>query len=203
MNEIKTVVFDYGGVISQPQDVKLFEKLRDILGDTTDTFDNVYREMRNDYDAGKISAGEYWQLIAEKLQSKKLSDAEIEELTALDVKSWAVINSGAIKLIDELKNKKIKLGILSNMTFDSLTPVMNSEWIKYFDVRVFSCEEKICKPDRRIYEILVERISEKPENILFIDDVEANIESAKKTGLNAILFTNLNKLAENLSTFFK
>ena len=44
------------------------------------------------------------------------------------------------------------------------------------------------KPESRIYELTLERISEPAESCLFIDDVLVNIEGARKAGLNAVHF---------------
>lgn len=53
---------------------------------------------------------------------------------------------------------------------------------------VASAEELVCKPDRRIYEILLERYGLCAENCLFVDDLPANIEGAKAVGMHGYVF---------------
>ena len=85
----------------------------------------------------------------------------------------------------------MKLSILSNMNFEFLEYLIKKEkWFKYFDNRVFSCEINLIKPDEEIYKFILKQISEQPENVLFIDDSESNILTAKKLGMNTIHFKN-------------
>ncbi len=58
----------------------------------------------------------------------------------------------------------------------------------YFDGYVFSAQEKLMKPDRRIYERLIARYILNPEESIFIDDLKANTDAAKKLGMLAFTF---------------
>lgn len=53
---------------------------------------------------------------------------------------------------------------------------------------VASAEEKVCKPDRRIYEILLERYGLSAEDCLFVDDLLANVEGARAAGMQGYHF---------------
>jgi putative hydrolase of the HAD superfamily len=53
---------------------------------------------------------------------------------------------------------------------------------------VYSHEEGMEKPDRRIYEITCERLSLAPPEVLFLDDVEAYVEGARAVGMHAVLY---------------
>jgi FMN phosphatase YigB (HAD superfamily) len=44
------------------------------------------------------------------------------------------------------------------------------------------------KPNREIYEKLIEKLKCKPEEILFIDDKEKNVNSAIDLGINGIVY---------------
>ena len=56
------------------------------------------------------------------------------------------------------------------------------------DVIIYSHEEGVAKPDQRIYEITCERLSARPEEMVFLDDVERNVAAAIAYGIHAILF---------------
>lgn len=56
------------------------------------------------------------------------------------------------------------------------------------DVAIYTHEEGIRKPEPRIYAILCERLGLRPEEIVFLDDVEANVAAARALGIHAILF---------------
>lgn len=51
---------------------------------------------------------------------------------------------------------------------------------------------KICKPDERIFRLTVEKLAVKAEECLYVDDRRDNLEGARKTGMNTILFNSRN-----------
>ena len=56
------------------------------------------------------------------------------------------------------------------------------------DLIIYSHEEGIAKPDPRIYTLACERLGVQPAEMVFLDDVEANVASARACGIHAILF---------------
>jgi len=56
------------------------------------------------------------------------------------------------------------------------------------DLIVYSHEEGMNKPDRRLYERAWRRLGVQPEEMLFLDDAEPNILAARECGVHAILF---------------
>ena len=55
---------------------------------------------------------------------------------------------------------------------------------------IVSAEEQVTKPDRRIYEIALERTGLAPRDLLFIDDSPANIAAADALGFHTHLFND-------------
>ena len=58
------------------------------------------------------------------------------------------------------------------------------------DVIVYSHEAGISKPDPRIYHLACDRLGIRPEEMIFLDDVEANVAAARDLGAHGILFTS-------------
>jgi putative hydrolase of the HAD superfamily len=58
------------------------------------------------------------------------------------------------------------------------------------DLIVYSHEEGMSKPDRRIYERTWQRLGVQPQEMIFLDDVERNILAARECGVHAMLFEN-------------
>lgn len=69
-----------------------------------------------------------------------------------------------------------------------------------FDGILFSAEEKLMKPQREIYERLFEKYGLKPEECLFIDDLQLNIDGAKACGMDGYCFADrdVERLKEEL-----
>jgi epoxide hydrolase-like predicted phosphatase len=65
------------------------------------------------------------------------------------------------------------------------------------DLIVYSHEEGMNKPDRRIYERTWQRLGVQPHEMIFLDDVEPNVLAACECGIHAILFhDNAQAIAE-------
>jgi FMN phosphatase YigB (HAD superfamily) len=58
------------------------------------------------------------------------------------------------------------------------------------DVAIYTHEEGIHKPDPRIFAITSERLGIPPSEIVFLDDLPANVDAARACGFQAILFTS-------------
>lgn len=95
----------------------------------------------------------------------------------------------AIPWIQELKAKGYKVFFLSN--YSDFLIRSNPESLmfrEYMDGGVFSCEEHLIKPEAAIYKRLCEKYSLIPEETLFIDDIQANIDAAMALGIKGIRF---------------
>ena len=66
------------------------------------------------------------------------------------------------------------------------------------DLIIYSHEEGIEKPDRRIFELTCERLGVQPEEIVFLDDFAPHVAAARELGIHAILFQNTNQAIGNI-----
>lgn len=91
-----------------------------------------------------------------------------------------------VALLAELKAAGRRCLALSNMEPEMFVlrqrrfPFMN-----WFDGYVISGFERVAKPDRRIFEILLERHRLTPESTVFVDDSLPNVEAARQLGIRA------------------
>lgn len=201
MNKIiKGVIFDFGGVISYPQNQGYIGKILKLLNlNDLDSFQNVYRVFRVDYDSGLISGPEFWTKIINHFNLTP-TDAKIRDLIELDVLSWTVINQETVDYIKYLQSKHIKLAVLSNMIYDALCYIKRKHnWLSCFDHSVFSCDLKICKPQAAIYEYCLSQMGLEPDECVFIDDSQENLDAAAKCGINTLRFENIELLKSALN----
>jgi len=202
MKNIKTIVYDYGGVISKKQNKELIHKMCKILNIPAQQFFSFYAKERKDYDSALIDAKTYWNRTI-KLMDRQIELKDMDKLIEFDIKSWLDMNKETIEYIQSIKDK-IRLAILSNITFEVLEEIKNLYWIHYFDTKIFSCEEKVSKPDNKIYNICLKKVKVEPQHILFIDDSKANLDAAQKMGINILKFTdceNMKNTIENEYVF--
>ena len=65
---------------------------------------------------------------------------------------------------------------------------------KVFDVRVFSAEEGVRKPDPEIYMRALSRLGVAPQEAIFVDDRLKNVQGARQLGMQAIQFTDSDRV---------
>jgi putative hydrolase of the HAD superfamily len=104
------------------------------------------------------------------------------------------------RIVIQLKGVRKRLGLLSNTSVDHF------EWCRerfgvirhLFDVYILSYEARSMKPDRKIYEIAIEKAGVPAEKIFYTDDREENVAAAKQLGIDAVLFTDAGQLLRDL-----
>jgi 2-haloacid dehalogenase len=108
---------------------------------------------------------------------------------------------GTVEIFRDLKSlNKHKLLALSNWSHEKFAITRpRFEFLSWFDGIVLSGEEKIVKPDPRLYRILLERHDVSPSRAVFIDDVQKNLDAASGLGIHTVLFTNPSEVRRRLT----
>ncbi len=107
--------------------------------------------------------------------------------------------------INELHAKGFKVYILSNYgktAFEACTK-KRLKFVPLVDGKVISYELKIVKPQKEIYESLLNKYSLKADECLFFDDRAVNVEGAERVGIHAILFKNIDQAKADLEEAVK
>ena len=97
---------------------------------------------------------------------------------------------GAKEFCESAKTKGYRLFVLSNANdkfydyFERLLP------LSFFDGGVVSSDIKIIKPDKRSFQYVLDTYHLQPEECLFIDDSQGNVEVARVLGMQAHQFKN-------------
>ncbi|HVW76828.1 MAG TPA: HAD family phosphatase [Alloacidobacterium sp.] len=196
---IRAVIFDYGMVLSHPQEPSALNNLLTITGLDRSTFDSHYWTHRHAYDMGKLNGRTYWQQFAQDA-AIELTATDIERLIENDVLMWCTINEPMLEWAQSLAEAGFRIGILSNMGEETLS-YMRQEfaWLGDFHHHTWSCELGIAKPDPAIYTYTCEKLDIAPNEAVFLDDKIENVEAARHVGLHAIQFRNIAQLREELS----
>jgi putative hydrolase of the HAD superfamily len=194
------VAFDYGNVLSQPQDSTLAARLQSLSGLTPEEFDRQYWRFRPAYDRGGLSAASYWGSV---IDDTEISDPE--RLTALvetDVASWLHLDEAMMAWVGDLTGAGVTSAILSNMPREVLDGMRRhrASVLQQFAVTVMSCEVGSIKPDTPIYERLLHDLGTAASRVLFIDDREENVAAAAGLGMHGIHFTSRDRLWQTLES---
>lgn len=186
---ITTIVFDIGNVLINWEREHLYKKIFTDKKQMQWFLDNVCTwEWNEQQDGGKKIA----VAVAEKIAEFPEYEKEIRMFyNRFDEMIGGAIES-TVNVLRQLKeNGNYNLYVLSNWSEETWPKVSSSyPFLSWFDGLVISGKEKTNKPKADIYEILTTRYNKQPNEIVFIDDRQINLDTAQDLGWNTILFTN-------------
>jgi putative hydrolase of the HAD superfamily len=190
VNAIGGVILDYGGVIID-EDPSTFDAMGRPFGfepgQVWSAFHDIpeYRPSR----VGAISRREFREAVRRSLGRLRGDDAADRVLDAVTAyyRSQPPIAPVMIELLDILR-ERARLGLLSNAPRGSTRRLEESGVAARFDAVVCSGDVGVAKPDIGAYQLVSERLGLAPEACLFVDDLEANVQAARASGMHAHLY---------------
>jgi putative hydrolase of the HAD superfamily len=200
---LRAVVFDYGNVLCQPQQPSDVEVMATVCGLPVARFQQLYWKLRVPYDRGELNGEAYWAAVAAE-HGRVLDGQQVSELTTLDAKSWSRPNRATIEWVKQLRRAGLGLGILSNMPFEISRYLMaHCEWLALFDSFTFSCDVGQVKPDPAIYQICLKKLKLAAAEVLFLDDIAANVEGACALGIHGLIFDTVEQTVARVKQRFE
>jgi 2-haloacid dehalogenase len=194
---ITSVVFDLGNVLVDWDPRYLYRRLFNNDEDAVNKFlsEVCTPQWNMARDRGSSFAEGEAQLIArfpEKADLIRAWKIHYNEMMKGDIE-------GSVTILGELRAQGIPLYALTNWSAETF-PIGRERFafFGWFRGIVVSGEEKIAKPDARIYQILINRFNLDAYKTLFIDDRQENIDAAKVLGFKTIHFTNPDDLRKRL-----
>lgn len=190
---IKAIVFDMGGVLidlDYDRCVAAYKALG--FEEICDYLDPCHQKgIYGDMESGKASEDEFYDFFLSKCHAGT-TRADIDAC----MKSFYDGPSEKTgSLLRGLKQKGYGIYMLSNNN-PIMMRICDSDFKKvgigisdFFDQAFISSSMKMMKPDAAIFNEAIRRIGLKAEELLFIDDSPVNVEAARKSGMNAILYT--------------
>jgi putative hydrolase of the HAD superfamily len=190
MSQIQAILFDYGMVLSAPQDPAAWQRMLTVTGLAEDVFHREYWAHRHAYDRGDLKGHAFWNRIATGA-GIFLTPDQLIALTEADTDLWGQLNLPMLDWVQRLQHAGIRTGILSNMP-DAMEAGLRARhsWIEAFDHLTWSHALNLAKPEPEIYLHAAEGLKTPPANILFIDDRHENIDAALAIGMQAIQYTD-------------
>ncbi len=143
---------------------------------------------------GKISEEDFWR----KLRDDNKWDIKVKELKEIVRKNFREIE-GTREIIEKLRKKGYKLGLLSVHAWEWVAHCEKEfDYHRLFHSVLYSFEIEVCKPEKRAYELMLEKIRSRADECLFIDDNPDNSAAAEKIGIKAMLFESAKQLEGEL-----
>ena len=186
---IRNVVFDLGRVMVE-FDPAAYIRTFGFSEETNEAlFSIVFGPDWNLHDRGDYLRIE--DLCAALVQRHPEYAAEIRAVLKGDWVKIHYLKTETADYLKELKARGYRIYLLSNRSVESYEYISKYDFFRYVDGGVFSYQENACKPEEKIYRVLLGRYGLKPEETVFLDDNPANIEAALSFGIRGVLFTDI------------
>lgn len=202
MNKIKNIIFDYGNVIFELDFERLKVEFSDLgIKEVATIFAHSGQSLLFDqFDKGKIDGAGFREGVRSLAKMENLTDEAIN-------RAWNSLLIGVPKgnheLLLRLKTK-YRTFLLSNnneIHYSSiLTHLKNDYDLEsnsiFFEKDYYSHLMGMRKPNRDIFEQVIDEQGLVPEETLFIDDSPQHLETASQLGLKTVLFDKPKELKE-------
>jgi epoxide hydrolase-like predicted phosphatase len=192
---IRAVVFDIGGVLEITPDLGVDRRWEARLGLAPGEMGERMGDVWTGGGLGTITLDGVHQATRDRL------GLDEQQLTALMADMWRqYLGTANTELIEYARGlrPRYRTGILSN----SFVGAREREQAAYgfedlVDDIVYSHEAGMAKPDPRIYALVCERLGARPEETVFLDDVEMCVTGARDAGIHAVHYRdNAQAIAE-------
>jgi putative hydrolase of the HAD superfamily len=202
---IKNIVFDLGNVLLNldfDASIKAFHAIglrNDVLDNQQAYSDPIFYAL----EVGKVSPGEFREQVRKVLKNPDATDQQIDD-------AWYAmildIPENRVKTVQQL-SKNYKVYLFSNTNQIHIERLHKSfkseygiEFSSLFEKDFYSHEIHERKPDLSSFEKVIELSGVKPDETLFVDDLEKNILAAQQAGLQTFWLKNGLEMAEIFSS---
>jgi 2-haloacid dehalogenase len=194
----EAVVFDLGGVLIDWDPRRLYRKL---LADEAAVEQFLATITTPEWNAEQDRGRPFAEAVAELVERHPAHAAAIAAYHERWTEMLGGEIPGTVAVLAELRDAGVPLYALSNWSAETFRLTRDRfPFLEWFDGLVVSGEEGVIKPDRRIFELLLERFGLVAAATLFVDDSPANVDAARAVGMDAVRFRDAAALRRDLAT---
>ncbi len=201
MKKIRNIVFDFGGVLLDWNPRYLY---RDYFRD----------EEAMEHFLANVCTGEWntkqdgGRPFAEAVRTLQAEHPSHHDAIRLFFDRWEEMLKGEIPegvaLLRRLKAEGYNVYGLTNWSSETIHIAYRKyDFFHLFEGVVVSGEEKLLKPDKRLFQVLLDRYKLDASESVFIDDNPANVEAARELGFGGVLFDNIESVEKRLSELLR
>jgi putative hydrolase of the HAD superfamily len=204
------VVFDFGAVLFtwRPVDIvgQAFPERAATKAEAQQLAHALFsHEDWHDYDRGLLEM----DAVVERLSSRLDLDRDAVQTLVQNIGECLQPIDETVAVLQSLQARRQAGEGVSGLYFLSNMPrpyarelEQKHAFLQHFDGGIFSGDVLLSKPNPAIYQMLQERYQLRPESIVFIDDMHANVQAAHDLGWQGIHLTQAHTLADTLQQRF-
>ncbi|MBU4350924.1 HAD family phosphatase [Candidatus Parcubacteria bacterium] len=193
---VKAVIFDCGNVLHRVENKHIKKDIGLTLAVNIEMVEKLWRKLVPSFGRGEITEKEFWQKFLRQSGSKK--PLPKESLFVRELRKRYKAYDDVMKIVYQLKEKGIRLAVLSNTIAPHVKFLTSKSLFRLFDIKIFSNEVGFQKPDKRMYRLALNKLGVQPAETVLIDDEPTHIKAGMKAGVRGILFQSIKQLKRDL-----
>lgn len=194
---IKALIFDNNGVLTTTEE-EAYNELAKLSRQKKDLVIRLWKELAKGVDEGKTPVDEFLKSLAYCLGIEE----KISDVRKIYYKQY--VRDDEMHEVVKKLSKNYKVALLSNFgdAFDRFDKKWKSS--ETFGKNIFvSAKLKMRKPEQKAFLHVIKKLRLNPENTVFIDDRIENVKSAKRVGMEGIVFSDSKEFIFNLLSLEK
>ncbi|MBO0812898.1 MAG: HAD-IA family hydrolase [Microlunatus sp.] len=179
---ISWVLFDADGVLQRSPD-GWRQTLDGLLGDDPEpTLQELFTREQQE----SLTGGDFRDLVIDVLRRRGL-DSDPDRV--LDCWRLLIVDTGMIDRVRRMQQLGLRCALATNQQNVRVQHMRGMpEYAGVFDAEFYSSELGLAKPDPAFFSAIVKELDASPDQVLFVDDVAANVTAARTAGIHAELF---------------
>ena len=190
---VRAVVFDlFGTLITYPPGARHVRAMAEKLGVAFEDLHPAYQQTRPRRDSGELDVSQALLVCCEDIGASPSEDqlaAACAELIEF-LREILVPREGAIETLRALRDRGLRIGLVSDATIEVADLWPGTAFAPLVGAPVFSCEQRVRKPDPVLYRAVCDRLGVKASECLYVGNGDGDeLAGAKAAGMRALLFT--------------
>lgn len=197
MTDIKTVLFDLGNVLAYIDFDAFWRNLGFFQPETIAPFKDGYTFWTRKYETGHVKTQEYLNGLQSVFQNKFTTGQLVQAFAS-------IILTPVEGMADLAKrvSQSCQTALVSNTNEIHYALSMKQfEVMNILHKHYMSYQLQVMKPAPGFYDAIIKDQKTAPSSLVFIDDLENNLQGAKSAGMQTILFKNPAQLETELKKF--
>jgi len=181
---MKAVIFDWGGVTIR-------EFSEDIQKDIMAAFDineteflDAYKKTLPPFVTGEITEDVFWTRFSLSVDKP----LPVDHMKLFFNTFRTEYNQEVLDKIESLRGKA-RIGLISNTMMPYVLYHRARNDYHMFEEIILSCEVGLAKPDKRIFQLMLDRMGVSGPDCVFIDNKESYMSGARELGIQTIVYT--------------
>ncbi|MBE5805956.1 MAG: HAD family phosphatase [Clostridiales bacterium] len=193
---IKTVIFDLGGVYFTDGTSRAIDIISERFGKNKEVVADVFKgDIGTRYRKSEISHEEFWNLAKSALGI----DAKNEDLAEIWLSGYVPIE-GTVEIVKQLEEQGYELLFLSDNVQERIDYLKERyDFLEHFKDGVFSHIVGTRKPDIKMYQYALDKTENNADECVYIDDKDNLLIPAQQLGMNTIHFKSAEALEQGLN----